>query len=69
MNKWLCVIMLLCGCSERERAAHTPPPTHRIKLKHQAVEQRMGFDPFDRNILRQRTETVYYFASDAGYRI
>lgn len=65
-------LVLIVGCavlgcgSPGPRPEPTPPPSKTVKLKHQAVEQRLSFDPFDDQSVRQRATTVYYFVADDG---
>jgi hypothetical protein len=61
----LAVALFFSGCDALEYT----PPTPEVKtilMKEAVVEQRMGFDVFANETLRQKTVTVYYLVAEDG---
>jgi hypothetical protein len=65
----LFAFIYLSGCDDpptAHRASYDATETKKILMKEAPVEQRMSFDPFANEPLRQKSVTVYYLVAEDG---
>lgn len=64
----ICGALCVAGCDIENSTHYEPPPpvSKKIVAKECPVEQRMGFDVFADQPLRQKTVTIHYLVAEDG---
>lgn len=69
MRLWFLTAAILATGCVANTSPPEPIPTYAIKEKITTTEQRLSWDPFDKNSVRGRATTVFYFISADGHRV